>query len=84
MAQVRAENELDEEGQEVAETVLTVTAVEATPSGPQAVPQLVVEEVDEGDEGATSVWWRVIEGLLAALAVLALGLFFWRWRRRAI
>ena len=84
MSQVQAEDELDEEGQEVAETVLTVTAVEATPSGSQAVPQLVVGEVDEGDGGATSVWWRVIEGLLAALAVLALGLFFWRWRRRAI
>lgn len=84
MSQIQAEDELDEKEPGVSDAVLTATPVEATPRGPQAVPQLVAEEVDRAEGGATSLWWRVIEGLLAALAVLALGLFFRRWRRRAI
>ena len=39
------------------------------------------EKLDERDEGSTNVWWRVLEGLLAVLAIIVLGLFFWRWRR---
>ena len=58
------------------------TALEQQTSTPETVmPQLVDDELGDTAEGATSVWWRVLEGLLAACAVLALGLFFRRWRR---
>lgn len=50
---------------------------------PQIVPPPVPDGLDDpGEAGATSMWWRAAEGLLAALAVLVLGLFFWKWRRR--
>ena len=59
-----------------------VTVLEQQTSIPETVmPQLVDDELVDTAEGATSVWWRVLEGLLAACAVLALGLFFRRWRR---
>ena len=59
-----------------------VTVLEQQTSTPETVmPQLVDDELVDTAEGATSVWWRVLEGLLAACAVLALGLFFRRWRR---
>ena len=59
-----------------------VTVLEQQTSTPETVmPQLVDDELGDTAEGATSVWWRVLEGLLAACAVLALGLFFKRWRR---
>lgn len=59
-----------------------VTVLEQPTSTPETVmPQLVDDELGDTGEGATSVWWRVLEGLLAACAVLALGLFFRRWRR---
>ena len=48
---------------------------------PQVASQLLGSEVDEADEGSTRVVWRVVEGLLAALVVIMLGLFFWKWRR---
>lgn len=71
-----------------AEEPLIVVVTEAvdteTPTPePQALPLPLVDEVDDREEGGvTSVWWRVAEGLLAALAVLALGLFLRNWRRR--
>ena len=50
---------------------------------PQPVPLPVVDDVDgPGEGGATSMWWRAAEGLLAALALLLLALFFWKWRQR--
>ena len=59
-----------------------VTVLEQQTSTPETVmPQLVDDELVDTAEGATSVWWRVLEGLLAACAVLALGLSFRRWRR---
>ena len=59
-----------------------VTVLEQQASTPETVmPQLVDNELVDTAEGATSVWWRVLEGLLAACAVLVLGLFFRRWRR---
>ena len=59
-----------------------VTVLEQQTSTPETVmPQLVDDELGDTAEGATSVWWRVLEGLLAACAVLALGVFFRRWRR---
>ena len=59
-----------------------VTILEQQTSTPETVmPQLSDDELGDTAEGATSVWWRVLEGLLAACAVLALGLFFRRWRR---
>ena len=71
---------------------LTAVAEETALPTPEPVPQrpakekldrerLDEEKLDEDDEGSTNVWWRVLEGLLAALAILVLGLFFWRWRR---
>ena len=58
------------------------TALEQQTSTPETVmPQLVDDELGDTAEGATNVWWRVLEGLLAACAVLALGLFFRGWRR---
>ena len=59
-----------------------VTILEQQTSTPETVmPQLSDDELGDTAEGATSVWWRVLEGLLSACAVLALGLFFRRWRR---
>ena len=59
-----------------------VTVLEQQTFTPETVmPQLVDDELGDTAEGATSVWWRVLEGLLSACAVLALGLFFRRWRR---
>ena len=59
-----------------------VTVLEQQISTPEtAMPQLVDDELGDTAEGATSVWWRVLEGLLATCAVVALGLFFRRRRR---
>ena len=66
----------------MSEEKTAVTVLEQQTSTPETVmPQLVDDELGDTAEGATNVWWRVLEGLLAACAVLALGLFFRRWRR---
>ena len=69
-----------EAGQRIADLTSEAQAETRMPE-PQVASQLLGSEVDEADEGSTSVVWRVVEGLLAALVVIMLGLFFWKWRR---
>ncbi len=71
-----------EDTAQMSEEKTEVAAQEQQASTPEpALPQLIVDDLGDTGEGATNVWWRVLEGLLAACAVLALGLFFRRWRR---
>ena len=69
---------------EPVKVVVSETADTETPiPDPQPVPLPVADDVDgHGEGGVTSMWWRVAEGLLAALVLLLLALFFWKWRQR--
>ncbi len=64
-------------------TLEAVPAEESLATDSMAVeptaPRVSADQVDPVEADSTSIWWRALEGLLGALALLVLGLFFWRW-----